>query len=342
VEVFATAAVRADERFAYWREAICDVFVHLDADPLVRPVPAFRGRIATRGTGPVRVSEVAADPQHVVRSPRQIARDPEDALLVSLQVDGTGRVEQDGRVAALAPGDLALYDSARPYVLHFDGAFRQHVLQFPRAALRERVRDPERLTAVRVAGTGAGAVAGAFLRAVLAHADELDPIAAERLGAQALDLFAVALSLGAEGAGPARVDPAAQRLALRRRVHALIEAHLADPLLSPASVAAALHLSVRTLHKLFEDQPETVARLIARRRLERTAADLADPRLAGRTVTWIAFSWGFRDAAHFSRAFRQRYGVAPVEHRRRAATGGSPGPAPSPGAGAPGGGGRGR
>ncbi len=316
MEVFATAAVRADERFAYWREAICDVFVHLDADPLVRPVPSFRGRIATRGTGQVRVSEVAADPQHVVRSPRQIARDPEDALLVSLQVDGSGRIEQDGRVAALAPGDLALYDSARPYVLHFDGAFRQQVLQFPRAALRERVRDPERLTAVRVPGTGAGAVAGAFLRAVLADADELDQVAAERLGTQALDLFAVALA-GGTGA-PQPPDGAALRAAQRRRALALIEAHLADPLLSPATVAAALHLSVRTLHKLFADEPETVARRITRRRLERAAADLADPRLVGRTVTWIAFSWGFRDAAHFSRAFRQRFGRSPVEHRARA------------------------
>ncbi len=83
-------------------------------------------------------------------------------------------------------------------------------------------------------------------------------------------------------------------------------------------MAAALHLSVRTLHKLFADEPETVARRITRRRLERAAADLADPRLVGRTVTWIAFSWGFRDAAHFSRAFRQRFGRSPVEHRARA------------------------
>lgn len=313
MDVYTTDVVPPRARFAYWREAICDVFVSLDAERPAGPHPpalGFSGRIACTAAGSVRLSEVTSDPQHVVRSPRQIARSSEDDFLVSLQVSGRGRVEQDGRSAALVPGEFALYDSTRPYVLHFDGAFRQLVLQFPRSALRARLEGADRATAVRVPAAGAGAVVGAFTRALAEQAPSLDASTADRLGAHGLDLLADALA-AVGGLGPADAD--AVRGAQRRRAQAFIEAHLDDPGLCPADVAAALHVSVRTLHKAFGGG-ETVGRFLTRRRLARAAADLADP-ARRRTVTDVAFAWGFRDAAHFSRAFKDRYGVSPRDYR---------------------------
>lgn len=70
-------------------------------------------------------------------------------------------------------------------------------------------------------------------------------------------------------------------------------------------IAAAHHISVRRLHKLFEDQPQTVAALIRQHRLERCRADLAR---SDRTVTAVAARWGFSDPAHFSRLFKATYG----------------------------------
>ena len=32
----------------------------------------------------------------------------------------------------------------------------------------------------------------------------------------------------------------------------------------------------------------------------------------------IAFSWGFNDAAHFSRSFKEQYGMSPREFRQQA------------------------
>lgn len=316
MDVYTTDVVPPRARFAYWREAICDVFVSLDAERPAAPQPwarDFSGRITCTAAGSVRLSEVTSDAQHVVRSPRQIARSSEDDFLVSLQVSGRGRVEQDGRSAALVPGEFALYDSTRPYVLHFDGAFRQLVLQFPRSALRARLEGAEGATALRVPAAGAGAVVGAFARALAEQAPSLDAPTADRLGAHGLDLLADALA-AVPGSGPA--DTQAVRAGQRRRAQAYIEAHLDDPGLCPPDVAAALHVSVRTLHKAFGGSGETVGRFVTRRRLARAAADLADP-ARRRTVTDVAFAWGFRDAAHFSRAFKERYGVSPRDYRDR-------------------------
>jgi len=100
------------------------------------------------------------------------------------------------------------------------------------------------------------------------------------------------------------------------RVRAFIESHLGDPELTPAAVAAAHHISLRYLHKLFEPEVHGVAGLIRQRRLERCRHDLLDPSQTDRPVAGIAARWGFSSAAHFSRVFREAYGLPPAEFRR--------------------------
>ncbi|GAA2782859.1 hypothetical protein GCM10010521_71870 [Streptomyces rameus] len=104
---------------------------------------------------------------------------------------------------------------------------------------------------------------------------------------------------------------------LLRDIMAFIEDHLADAGLSPASIAAAHHISVRYLHHLFQRDRRTVGTYVRQRRLERCRADLADPALVGRGVGQVGRRWGFRDPAVFSRAFKSAYGVTPGAYRKR-------------------------
>jgi AraC-like DNA-binding protein len=280
-----TSDVSAPERFAYWRELICDVFVGLDAE---RPGPGFTGSMRTSPAGPLRRTRVRSVAQHVVRSPRQIDRGRGEDVLISVQRSGRGLVRQDGREALLAPGELALYDASRPYTLTFDGPFTQEVFQLPRVLLAERLGPLDGLTASRVSAPAGLLGAG---------------------GEEALDLIAVALG--------SRLDRAATPgQAHRRAIRMHVERRLGDPSLTPASIAAAHALSLRYVHRLWAgESPETLGRHILRRRLERCRMDLADPR---RTVTEVAFRWGFRSLAHFSRAYRAHFGVSPSEDRQAA------------------------
>ncbi|HEV8315310.1 MAG TPA: helix-turn-helix domain-containing protein, partial [Burkholderiaceae bacterium] len=52
-------------------------------------------------------------------------------------------------------------------------------------------------------------------------------------------------------------------------------------------------------------------------RLDACERALAGAGSAGRTITEIAYAAGFSDAAHFSRAFQQRFGMTPRAYRRR-------------------------
>lgn len=93
------------------------------------------------------------------------------------------------------------------------------------------------------------------------------------------------------------------------------QAVLWDSTLGPDEIAAAVNISTRYLHKLFEAEHHTVSRYIRARRLELARRALLDPRLADRSISTIAYSCGFGDLSSFNRAFKAAFGVTPTELR---------------------------
>jgi AraC-like DNA-binding protein len=89
-------------------------------------------------------------------------------------------------------------------------------------------------------------------------------------------------------------------------------------------VAAAHHISTRCLQKLFAAAGITVAGCIKERRLERCRHDLEDPSLLRDSIGTICARHGYIDSAHFSRLFKQRYGLSPRAFRDQMMRGGTP------------------
>jgi AraC-like DNA-binding protein len=114
----------------------------------------------------------------------------------------------------------------------------------------------------------------------------------------------------------ARHPPVSQLTAFHReQIKACVRARLHDPALTVASLAAQLRLSTSTLHRAWAGEPCSIAEWIWAQRLDAAQRDLCDPACAARSVSEIAFSWGFNDAAHFSRAFRARFACSARELR---------------------------
>ncbi|WP_432487885.1 AraC-like ligand-binding domain-containing protein [Kineococcus sp. SYSU DK018] len=313
--------VGTGEGFEGWGAAVERSF-----PPLRLALPragAFRGRIRSAGHDRFRVWDISASPHLVERSRNQVSDSLGQYFKLSFQLSGTGLVRQNGRELLLRPGDITLYDTSRPYSILFEEDFRFVVAMFPRDALQFRLRDVEALSAVRLAGTqGVGALLSGFLRGLPTGLAGLPPAAVSRVSHAALELTASLIDahLGEEESS---------REVLRRRIHAHVEENLHDPALSPASIAAAHYLSLRSLHALFEDEDFTVAAWIRHRRLEHCREDLCDPALAHLPVSEVASRWGMPDAAQFSKAFRRAYGTTPTAWRA-AATSRSTTSAPPP------------
>ena len=322
LRLLSTADVAPAERLAYWSDVVCDTYVQLECDTPAGSGP-IEGEIAADRVAALALTRVTSTAQTVRRTPALIARSAEDRFLVSIQTAGRGVVSQDGRDAVLAPGDFALYDSTRPYTLHFDGPFQQIVLMLPGPTLRGALRDARRLTASAVPGDrGAGRLLIEMIRTLSADAGTLAPPTATAVADGVTQILVAGLSTlpAAQGQG------VSQRTAFHReQVKALVRQRLRDPLLNVAELARALRVTPSTLHRAWAGEPTSLADWIWAQRLDAARRDLGDPALAGRGVGEIAFGCGFNDAAHFSRAFRGRFGCAPSEWRAISA----PAPAPS-------------
>jgi AraC-like DNA-binding protein len=307
-----TDAVEPSQRLAFWTDMVCDTYVQLDCDAGAGH-SSIEGAIQAAALATLQLSQVTSTPQVVRRTPAKIARASEDYFLVSIQTQGEGTILQDGRAARLAPGDFVLYDSTRPYELRFEVPFQQYVLRLPGPSLRTQLRDTHALTASTVCGQrGAGHLMIGMIQTLAADITTLAPASAHAVAESVTQILIAGLS-----ALPAAGQQPVTQLAAyhREQVKACVRARLRDPALTVASVAAQLRLSPSTLHRAWAGEACSIAEWIWSQRLDAARRDLCDPNLAARGVSEIAFSWGFNDAAHFSRAFRARFACSARELR---------------------------
>lgn len=301
--------------FASWRSLVSQSFVPLNVTSL--STGSFRARLRSRSLGDVFVSEVGANPHIVERTPDLIAAGDVPYFKLSLQLAGTGLLMQDGREAILTAGDMAIYDTERPYTLTFDDDFRSLVLMFPQTVIDLPPDAVGQITATRIAGDqGIARVVSPFLAHLTDNMERLTSHSGLRLAHNTVDLVTTMLhsELDTHGGG----HSASHRAALVHDIRAYIDDNLTNPALSPASIAAANFISTRHLHGVFKDQGVTVSAWIRSRRLEHCRRDLADAIFADRPISSIAVRWGFTDASHFSRLFRSTFGEPPTEFRERA------------------------
>lgn len=297
--------------FDHWKHLVAESFVPLAAQ--TSDVDGFRGRLRSRVVDRMSIVEVTATSHEVHRTPALVARAQERYFKLNLQLEGTGLLIQDNREAVLRPGDLAIYDTNRPYTLAFEEQARIMVVMFPCDALALPTDYVGQLAAVRMAGdAGLSGIVGQFIRQLAGNLDVLNGPSGSRLAANALDLVSTMLHAEMD-ISPDRMKPQAL---LAVSVREYIEANLSDPGLSPASIAAAHFISTRHLHNLFHESGTTVAGFIRSQRLDGARRDLRDPLHAGLPVGAVAARWGFLDAAHFSRTFRDAFGVPPSDWRR--------------------------
>lgn len=306
-----TTSVATD--FGAFRNAVSASFVPLEVTS--DNAEAFRGRLRSRNVDDLHVTEVTATPHVVERSPDLINRADRHYYKISVQLSGTGLLIQDNREALLQPGDLAIYDTHRPYSLFFDEDVRTLVIMFGKNLIGIPQDMVGQLTAVRMSGKdGLGSMVVPFLARLVDNLELLDGGTGARIAHSALDLittlYARELDLEHTATHPHH--------ALMGRIRTYIDANLASPDLGPTQIAAAHYISTRHLHGIFKEHGTTVAVWVRQRRLHRCKRELCDPVHASRSVAAIAAGWGFTDAAHFSRVFRAEFGRSPSEVRLRA------------------------
>jgi AraC-like DNA-binding protein len=310
-EVYRTTTAKPLEQASYWNELYGERFAHVTFSPA--DPAGFHAELRLGAIGAVDFACVRASKTEVERT-RAHARCVSDRLLAFiLLVRGSGEFSHCGHVSAFEAGDTILCDNMAPSHCRYHGPVEVVVARTTEAALRPRLPAFERLCGRRLqAGGGLADTAFGMGRSLSEKLDDaLPPDFGPAISGQLIDVFATAYAI-AFGVQAAETSVLAARAA---RARSYIEAHLADPELTADGAASALGISPRYLRRLMSADGECPSAYILRRRLEECARQLARDPFRRRTVTDIAFSWGFNSTAHFARVFKAKYGLTPSEYR---------------------------
>lgn len=313
--VYDTSTVAIRDRFAFWRDAVCDSYVQLGCE--TDDTVAFDGRIEIDRHALLSISKVGGKAHAVRRRKRDIGASTDDYFLMSLQTERTARISQFGHSTLLRPGDMALYASTDPYTLELADDFSQVVVQLPAKKLLARLPGAHLLTARAIDGdTAIGRLVRDNILAFAGHIGHDNPTVRSLIQETLVDLMATGLA-ALDGNTADLSSPEQQTLL---RAQSFIQSHLGDPSLDRDRVAATVGLSVRRLNAIFAKDGGSISQFIRDARLNALQDDLRDRRYVAMTITELAFKNGFSNMQHMSQAFNARSGVSPRDYRRGAVT----------------------
>ncbi|WP_331724242.1 helix-turn-helix domain-containing protein (plasmid) [Streptomyces longwoodensis] len=317
--LFDSRVLPVPDRVEAWREITACALIPNEFS--IDRAAQFHASLRAADFGAAQVTALTYASMRSRRTPRLIRQSDPEMYAVGLITSGEQAIAQGRTHTPLTVGDLVVYSTSHPYEAFVDAprtTAGSVVVQLPRTDLRLPPDRVERLLASRLSGReSTGRLLAGFLTELSAGArSSCPPAARHRLGGVLTDLITAYLAGYLDTADRTPADTRGHVLYLE--ILDFIRRHLGAADLSPAAVAAAHHISLRTLHRLFHDQGqgETVASYIRHRRLSHARRDLADPSLAARPVHAIAARWGFPQAPDFTRAFRAEYGTTPTEYRR--------------------------
>jgi len=266
--------------------------------------------MTVRRLGPLTFWQRDSTQSEYSQDPERAERDGQEQVKLVLHLSGEAQLEGGGRIERLLPHSWGLYGFAK--TCRITGPFRQLIVSVPKEPLSTRDLHLGRMMKRQFfAETPAVALAFRFFTALGERQIDQTTFGQE-LGDVGIRLLQLALAEQYD-----RLEGQTRQEKFRTRIMTYVDMRLHDPNLSVESIAKAHNCSSRYLQKMFGDA-ESLSRYLWRVRLERCAAALGDHGNSDRSITEIAFSMGFSNTSHFSRAFRQRYATSPRNFRARA------------------------
>jgi len=312
MEMFSTLGLPTVGRAAAWsalyatRMSKCE-FTPGDKDN-------FDAELKIGQLGPVKLARLSVDRCSVERRQSDIVTNMPRMYNFLLQAEGKSTFYHCGKESELIAGDFVLCDTGLPHYWRTNDQSVTVMVRVPQEILRSYLPTPEQFAGQHLGcATGLTGTVAAMVRELSNGVSAgVSPLYEDRVARYLLEMMSMSYTMGFEG----RQEASAIAWQRRKDVVQFIEDNLRDPDLSPASISAGLRVSPRYLRTVFAPGGEKMSAYILRRRLEECARQMCNPAWDAHTLTEIAFSWGFNSAAHFTRTFHEKYGMAPRDFRK--------------------------
>lgn len=312
-----TAITRPIGRQDYWKQVVTQTYFSLDV--AFKEKTVFSGNLQAWDLGSVSLSLLESDPLLYQRYRQHLLNERDENYLITIPGASTIDFSQSGRQVECKPGGFIMQRSHLPYRFSYSRPNRMWVLKVPVQTLRARIGVPERLVSmVFDASHGAGELMVEMVRLLVPRLQGMDISSRQTVGTHLVDLLGLAVT----SASPGHSDLTSVQSAHLYRAERYIRDHIKDNI-TPQDVADACGISLRYIHTLFQSRNLSVRGWIYEQRLL-----LSDEALQyqgdARTISEIAYEYGFGSPASFSRLYKNRFGISPSEarekHRKRLST----------------------
>lgn len=317
MDKFSTSELPYAGRTAAWNDLYSSRMSRVEFTP--GDQSSFGAELCIGRIGPVKLAKLSVDSCSIERTRRHLAQSPRLYSFL-LQASGSSVFCHYGREACLSAGDFVLCDTG---MTHYFQTARHSVTIMVRVApdvLEQFLPSPEQFCGMHLGrAVGVTRTAAAMVQSLSEEMSFCSTRDYEsRIARHLLEMISISYTLGLGQYQRAPTSPVAARR--RGDIIRYLEGHLYDPTLTADAVAEGVNLSTRHLRTIFSSSGEKMSAYILRRRLEECARCMRDPAWNGQTLLKIALSKGFNSAAHFTRAFREQFGMSPREYRRTMGT----------------------
>jgi AraC family transcriptional activator of tynA and feaB len=307
-ELWATDARTCDDAAAQWEQILSATLLPWTITIPECPHPGgFRAWVRRWPIDDLLLADCGCGPCSGMR-PRHLADGEGEFVVVMMIQNGAETISQRDVDGPLVAGDVAAWDSTRRNRFSIEQSVSKRSIVIPRAALDEVGGRTWMSDGVKLDGAApATRLLTTYLDTLSEALPALGPAAVSAARMAALELFVGALRTDCDISSAESVRPA-----LRASIEQYIEQNLLSGAVTPAAIASAHWVSIRTVNRVFSATGQTVGEVVRARRLARARADLT---VTDRPISAIAHRWGFADSSHLSRTFKARYGYSPTDYR---------------------------
>ena len=314
---FSTRGIVPDNRIQMWEGHNAKALIPLDIRTLDnRPLHASETNLHLPT---VRMASVFGTSQIVERSETFVSENPTGVVAIFFATEGDAFFYHRGGHILLRPGQAIVYDVDRPFIRGFNHRFRELVLTIPKQRFLDIVgpQRPELPICFDFGLTGAPDQQ-ALTRLVNIALKQIEAgdgqsgsnSSVVKKSWSEIEEEAFSLLHNVLGGAPSSEDG----IIAAAKNH--IELNIGDRDLGPGKIAAAVGISERQLSRIFAEADTTVGRYVLQQRLGFAKAALSSREQDVVSVGEIGKRFGFASPSHFSRTFRERYGLTPLQCRK--------------------------
>jgi AraC-like DNA-binding protein len=307
---WSTDEVPRAKRLEYFAGALSEAVYPLGVDQV--DAETFHADVTSAQFGGVSVCKTVGAAHCSFRGRTELARTNAHTFNLLMLTDRPWAADHRGHLD-LSQRDVLIVDSQRPLKTDIRAPFTAIAVSGSEAWLRQWIPDPHVLASRRIKGSSLWGLA------LSSYLNELSPELAANpplpLSVMA-DQVGSLLALTAEALQNASVASTPAVRSLHERIRDHMAHRCTEVELTAADVAAALSISVRTLHRAFAAANQTFGGCLIDARARVAIRMLASPLFKRVTTAEIGRRAGFLSASHFARVIHHRTGRTPLQLRR--------------------------